>query len=52
MMEEKEHEKTEEQIPFCTTAPSAEHARAFDDDDVCNDFRAGVPSLAEDTEGD
>ena len=24
-------EKTEEKLPYCSTAPSAEHARAHDD---------------------
>ena len=39
-----EHEKDrkpEEEIPFCTTAPSAEHSRAYDDDEPCDDNRAG-----------
>ena len=36
--EEKPKEKTEEEpLPFCTTAPSAEHARAADDDEPCDD---------------
>ncbi|MDY7031936.1 MAG: hypothetical protein SVY10_08505 [Thermodesulfobacteriota bacterium] len=33
--------KPEEKIPFCTTAPSAEHSRASDDDEPCDDSRAG-----------
>lgn len=31
----------EENLPYCTTAPSAEHARAHDDDEPCDDGRAG-----------
>jgi hypothetical protein len=33
--------KVEEKLPFCTTAPSAEHARAWDDDEPCDDGRSG-----------
>jgi hypothetical protein len=50
-MEEKEEKKAEEQgekkkkkeeeLPFCTTAPSAEHARADEEDEPCDDFREG-----------
>ena len=50
-MEEKEPEKiqnnnrkkkkVEKDLPFCTTAPDAEHARAHDDDEPCNDSRSG-----------
>lgn len=28
-------------LPFCTTAPSAEHLRASDEDEPCDDSRAG-----------
>ena len=38
---DKERKKTDEKIPFCTTAPSAEHSRASDDDEPCDDSRAG-----------
>ena len=31
----------DEQIPFCTNAPSAEHARANVDDEPCDDGREG-----------
>ncbi len=41
-MEEKQMDKPEEQLPPCTTAPSAEHGRAHDDDEPCDDGRAGV----------
>jgi hypothetical protein len=34
--------KVEEQLSSCTTAPNAEHARAHDDDEPCDDGRAGV----------
>ena len=33
--------KKEEELPFCTTAPSAEHARADQEDEPCDDFREG-----------
>ena len=33
--------KVEEKLPYCTTAPSAEHARASDDDEPCDDGRSG-----------
>jgi len=31
----------EEKLPYCTTAPSAEHSRAHDDDEPCDDGRTG-----------
>ena len=34
-------ENIEETFPHCTTAPSAEHARAYDDDEPCDDSRTG-----------
>jgi len=30
-----------EEVPFCTTAPSAEHARGEAEDEPCDDGRAG-----------
>ena len=33
--------KSEEKLPYCTTAPSGEHSRAGDDDEPCDDGRAG-----------
>ena len=33
--------KVEEELPPCTTAPDAEHARAHDEDEPCDDGRAG-----------
>jgi hypothetical protein len=40
--EEVEEKKIEDEgQPFCTTAPSAEHARGDLDDDPCDDFRGG-----------
>ena len=36
-----EKKKAEEELPFCTTAPSAEHARAAEEDEPCDDFREG-----------
>jgi hypothetical protein len=50
-MEEQEKKEKEEQpkkkeeaesMPFCTTAPSAEHARAEEDDEPCDDSRSGT----------
>jgi hypothetical protein len=37
----KKKKKKEEELPFCTTAPSAEHSRADEEDDPCDDFREG-----------
>ena len=39
IMEEKKNEKLEEQLPFCRTASVAEHARAGDEDEPCDDYR-------------
>ncbi len=33
--------KIEDKLPFCTTAPSAEQARADEDDEPCDDGRGG-----------
>ena len=33
--------KDEEELPVCTSAPSAEQARAHDDDEPCDDSRKG-----------
>jgi hypothetical protein len=38
---EKKKKKADEELPFCTTAPSAEHSRADEEDDPCDDFREG-----------
>ena len=35
------NDKKEDDLPFCTTAPSAEHARALEDDEPCDDGRSG-----------
>jgi hypothetical protein len=37
----KKKKKTEKPLPVCTTAPSAEHARAESEDEPCDDDRAG-----------
>jgi hypothetical protein len=34
-------QEVEEKLPYCTTAPSAEHARGWDEDEPCDDARAG-----------
>ena len=39
--ENKDQKKAEEDLPFCTTAPSAEHARSKSEDEPCDDGRAG-----------
>jgi nicotinamidase/pyrazinamidase len=43
----KRGDENEEGLPFCTTAPSAEHARAGAEDEPCDDFRAIEPSESE-----
>ena len=37
----KKKKEKEDELPFCTTAPSAEHSRADEEDDPCDDFREG-----------
>lgn len=37
--EQEKKKKEEEKMPFCTDAPSAEHARANRDDEPCDDSR-------------
>ena len=42
--EEKDNKKKKKEadpVPFCTTAPSAEHARGELEDDPCDDYREG-----------
>jgi hypothetical protein len=39
--QEKKQKKVEEGIPFCTTAPSAEHARGDEADEPCDDSTTG-----------
>ena len=39
--EEKKKKKVDESLPYCTTTPSAEHARSHDDDEPCDDGRSG-----------
>jgi hypothetical protein len=33
--------ETEESLPFCMKAPGAEHSRAHDNDEPCDDGRTG-----------
>lgn len=43
-MEESEKGKkkaVDAKLPYCTTAPSAEHARGSDEDEPCDDGRGG-----------
>ena len=42
----RKRKKAEEDLPFCTTAPDAEHARSHDDDEPCDDARSGGASKA------
>ncbi len=35
--EETKKKKAKDSLPFCTTAPSAEHARGTDEDAPCDD---------------
>jgi hypothetical protein len=37
----KKQKKAEESIPFCTTAPSAEHTRGDEAEGPCDDSRTG-----------
>ena len=41
LSEKKKKKPAEDELPFCTTAPSAEHARADQDDEPCDDYREG-----------
>ena len=38
-IKEEKKKKGDAPLPFCTTAPSAEHARAPNDDEPCDDAR-------------
>lgn len=38
----KKKKEIDETLPYCTTASSAEQARAFDDDEPCDDGRDGA----------
>ena len=40
-LEKNKKKEVDEKLPYCTTAPSAEHARAADDDEPCDDGRSG-----------
>lgn len=40
-VEKKKKKKADEELPFCTTAPSAEHSRGDEEDEPCDDFREG-----------
>lgn len=39
--EKDKKKKSDEKLPYCTTAPSAEHARARNDDEPCDDGKTG-----------
>lgn len=39
--EEKEETQVKEELPFCTSAPSAEHARGSEEEEPCYDYREG-----------
>ncbi len=38
---EEQKEKKKDKLPFCTDAPSAEHTRANQEDEPCDDYREG-----------
>lgn len=40
-MDNKKKDTGEERLPYCTTAPSAEQARAHDENEPCDDGRSG-----------
>ena len=48
----KSKKKTEEALPYCTNAPSAEHARAYAEDAPCDDGREGHIDLDEQEDKD
>ena len=37
----KQKKETEEKLPFCTSAPSAVHARGMEEEEPCEDSRSG-----------
>ena len=39
--ESKKKKRDVEDLPYCTTAHSAEHMRAHEEDEPCDDSRAG-----------
>lgn len=39
--QESKKKKNIEDLPYCTTAPSAEHMRAHEEDEPCDDGREG-----------
>ena len=41
--EDKKKKKKKEQVPlpFCTTAPAAEHTRGYEEEEPCDDGRSG-----------
>ena len=39
--EKKKKMKEEADLPYCTRAPSAEHMRAHEEDEPCDDGRSG-----------
>ena len=40
-LEKEKKKKDEKELPYCTIAPSAEHTRASDEDEPCDDGRSG-----------
>jgi hypothetical protein len=38
---DKKRKKPQEPLPFCKTAPSAEHARGKQEEEPCDDYREG-----------
>lgn len=40
-LEEAKKKKSDEKLPYCRTAPCAEHSRAHDEDEPCDNGRTG-----------
>ena len=43
----KKKRKQDVPLPFCTTAPAAEHARGYDEEEPCDDGRSGQTGSTE-----
>ena len=51
-MVDNKQDSGEEKLPYCTKAPSAEHARAHDEDEPCDDGRIGKTAPAKEAGND
>ena len=43
----KKKRKQDVPLPFCTTAPAAEHARGYEEEEPCDDGRSGQTGSTE-----